>query len=198
MTPQHRSALNAPHRSGRLPILAAGLLAAASTAALPSAAQADPSHQDWATVDQQTQQVAGALGRTAAPIDRRIKLARCPERPAITAMNSSNLAVRCPSLGWRLRVAMLDHRGSGGDGDSQSSYFAASAPASQRAAASAPIIRRGDIVRISIETPNYSVSYPATAIQDGRMGEAISLRGADPKNPILAVVAGAGRAVISR
>lgn len=191
------TSLPPPPQALRHKALVTCLCVGAASLALSSPVQADPSHQDWTLVDRQTQQVAGALGRTAAPIDRRIKLSRCPEQPSITAMNSSNLAVRCASLGWRLRVAMLDRSGSFG-GEEQSSYFAPSTPTAQRTPASPPLIRRGDMVRISIETPSYSVSYPATAIQDGRMGDAISLRGADPKNPILAVVAGPGRAVISR
>lgn len=164
-----------------------------------SMAHAAAAQQDWAAVDAQTQNIAQALGRSAAPIDRRIKLAKCPEQLAITAMDSSSLAVRCASLGWRLRVAMISNASQNNAGqDNIGGFFAPAETTPRRTAAAAPIIRRGDVVRISIDTPNYSVSYPATATQDGRLGEAISLRGADPKNPIMAVVTGPGRANISR
>ncbi len=173
-----------------------GLIAAAPSDAI--AAAASPASQDWAAVDAQTQNIAGALGRTAAPIDRRIKLARCPEALAITAMDSNSLAVRCASLGWRLRVAMRSNAAQDSQDSAQSNFFAPNSSAAKRTPAAPPMIRRGDVVRISIDTPNYSVSYPATATQEGRLGETITLRGADPKNPILAVVTGPGRAEINR
>ena len=57
-------------------------------------------------------------------------------------------------------------------------------------------IRRGDNVRVTIDTANFSVSYSAVATQDGRPGETIALRGNDPKNLLSAVVTGPGRARI--
>jgi len=83
----------------------ASLTLFAATAA--PAATAQQATQDWQTVDMLTQAVAGAMGRTAVPIDRRIVLASCPEQPAISALDAQALAVRCPSLGWRLRVPLL-------------------------------------------------------------------------------------------
>jgi flagella basal body P-ring formation protein FlgA len=148
--------------------------------------------QDWQSVDAMTQPIARALGREAAPIDRRIKLAQCPERPEITAMNANSLAVRCPSLGWRLRVAMLGGNNRAEDTD----FTAAPAVPHPRQRSDPPTIKRGDMVRVSIDTASFNVSYPATATQDGRIGEAIALRGADPKNTIIAVVSGPGKANI--
>ena len=179
-----RSFTRRPHAS-----FLTGLALAIST---PAFAQA-PS-QDWQSVDAMTQHIARALGREAAPIDRRIKLAQCPEKPEITAMNANSLAVRCPSLGWRLRVAMLGANGRAVEQD----FSAAPNAAQPRQRSEPPTIKRGDVVRVSIDTASFSVSYPATATQDGRIGEAISLRGADPKNPIIAVVSGPGAASISR
>lgn len=159
--------------------IAAGI--AASLIAIP-AAGAQQATEDWATIDTLTQMVANAMGRTATPIDRRIKLARCPEQASVTPIDAQTLAVRCPSLGWRLRVPMTGPAGA----------MPASTPFS--APASTPAIRRGDAVRVSIETESFAVSYSATATQDGRVGETIALRGTDPKNLISAVVTGPGRA----
>lgn len=173
-------------------------LALALTSAASAMAQANPQHlQDWQSVDAMTQNIARALGREAAPIDPRIKLAQCPEKPEVTAMNANALAVRCASLGWRLRVAMLGAN-SRAMGNDFSEIYAASAQKQPRQRSEPPTIRRGDAVRVSIETTSYSVSYSAIATQEGRIGEAISLRGADPKNPIIAVVSGPGTASISR
>lgn len=155
------------------------------------AATAQQVHQDWQTIDMLTQAIAGAMGRTAAPIDRRIKLAACPEQPSITAMDAQTLAVRCPSLGWRLRVPMMG----GATGGGAMAEPAASAAA--RPAAGAPVIRRGDNVRVSIDSANFSVSYAAVATQDGRIGETIALRGNDAKNLLSATVTGPGRARIT-
>ena len=155
-------------------------------AAAPPAAQAQQAMQDWQTIDMLTQAVAGAMGRTAVPIDPRIKLARCPEQPAITAIDGHALAVRCPSLGWRLRVPMQ-----GAAAEPSARFVPAATPAP---AAAAPVIRRGDNVRVSIDTASFSISYAAVATQDGRVGETIALRGADAKNLLSATVTGPGRA----
>ncbi|QUM72670.1 flagella basal body P-ring formation protein FlgA [Sphingopyxis granuli] len=155
---------------------------ALALAAIP-AASAQQATEDWQTIDTLTAMVANAMGRSAAPIDRRIKLARCPEQASITAIDSQTLAVRCPSLGWRLRVPMTGPAGA-------MPVTAQSA----RPAAAAPAIRRGDHVRVSIDTESFSIAYTAVAAEDGRVGEAIALRGTDAKSMLSAVVTGPGRA----
>lgn len=155
----------------------------AAFAAVGASAQAQQATQDWQTVDKLTQAVAGAMGRTATPIDRRIKLARCPEQVAVTASDAQTLAVRCASLGWRLRVAMTGPAGA-----------APTSAAFARPAQSAPVIRRGDNVRVTIDAANYSISYAAIATEDGRVGETIALRGSDAKSMLSAIVVGPGLA----
>ena len=155
---------------------------AASLTALP-AAHAQQAMQDWQPIDAIAQTVANAMGRVAAPIDRRIKLARCPEQASVTAIDANALAVRCASLGWRLRVPM-----------SGPANAAPAATGFARPTASAPVIRRGDNVRVTIESETFTVSYSAIATQDGRLGETIALRGNDAKNMLSAVVTGPGRA----
>ena len=145
-------------------------LAACTAAANPAFAQ--QAHEDWQAIDVLTAMVASALGRTATPVDRRIKLARCPEQ-----------AVRCASLGWRLRVPM-----------SGPANAAPAATGFARPTASAPVIRRGDNVRVTIDTDSFSVSYAAVAAEDGRVGETIALRGNDTKSSLSATVIGPGRA----
>ena len=162
-------------------------------AACAPAAQAQQAMQDWQTIDMLTQAVAGAMGRTATPIDRRIKLANCPEQPAITPIDAQALAVRCPSLGWRLRVPM---QGAAGAAQPGAAFLPATAPAAP-AAAAAPVVRRGDNVRVSIDRASFSISYAAVATQDGRVGDTIALRGADAKHLLNATVTGPGRARIT-
>ena len=159
------------------------IAALAAGIAMAPAATAQQATEDWQTIDTLTAMVANAMGRTATPIDRRIKLARCPEQASITAIDSQTLAVRCESLGWRLRVPMAAQAGA-----ATPAVFARSAPAA------APVIRRGDNVRVTIESETFTVSYSAIATQDGRLGETIALRGNDAKNMLSAVVTGPGRA----
>ncbi len=161
------------------PRLALGL--AACTAAIPAHAQ--PANEDWQTIDVLTDMVAKAMGRTATPVDRRIKLARCPEQASVTAIDANALAVRCASLGWRLRVPMTGPTGA-----------APAAASYSRPAASAPVIRRGDNVRVTIDTESFSISYAAVAAEDGRVGETIALRGNDAKSSLSATEIGPGRA----
>ena len=160
--------------------LTAGLLAVA----IPAKAQ--QGHEDWQRIDALTTMVAQAMGRSATPIDRRIKLARCPEQATVTAIDGQALAVRCPSLGWRLRVPMT--------GPAAGSADAAPMAAAPAKPSGAPAIRRGDNVRVTIETDSYSISYAAIATQDGRIGETIALRGNDAKSMLSATVVGPGRA----
>lgn len=160
-------------------------LAACTLAGAP-AASAQQAHQDWQTIDALTAMVANALGRTATPVDRRIKLARCPEQASVTAIDANTLAVRCAALGWRLRVPMT---GPAAD----AAPFAASLA---RPAAEAPVVRRGDNVRVSIDTESFSIGYAAIATEDGRVGETIALRGNDAKSTLSATVTGPGRARI--
>jgi flagella basal body P-ring formation protein FlgA len=158
------------------------IISLAAALAIAPAAKAQQATEDWQTIDMLTQAVANAMGRTATPIDRRIKLARCPEQASVAAIDARTLAVRCASLGWRLRVAMSGPAG------------AAPVAASYGAPASAPVIRRGDAVRVTLESATFSVSYSAIANQDGRIGETIALRGDGPKTLISAIVTGPGRA----
>lgn len=158
----------------------------ASTIAAPFAAQGQGASEDWQAIDALTATVANALGRTATPVDRRIKLARCPEPATVSAIDANTLAVRCAPLGWRLRVAMT---GSAGAGSPTAASFTRPAP-------SAPVIRRGDNVRVTIDTPSYSIGYAAIAVEDGRIGETIALRGSDRKSTLSATVTGPGAARI--
>ena len=153
----------------------------AAIAAAPSA-NAQQASEDWQTIDMLTQAVASAMGRTATPVDRRIKLARCPEQASVTAIDAQTLAVRCASLGWRVRVPM------------SGPASATPATAGFAAPSSAPVIRRGDTVRVTLESDTFSVSYSAIANQDGRVGDSIALRGSDPKTILSAIVTGPGRA----
>jgi flagella basal body P-ring formation protein FlgA len=50
---------------------------------------------------------ARAVGRVAVPLDRGIRVPRCPTAPQIDVTYASSLAVRCPALGWHLHVGVV-------------------------------------------------------------------------------------------
>src|SRR3546814_20201847 len=85
-------------------IFIAGLAGLAGLAVAIPTATAQQRYEDWQAIDNLTAIVAGAMRRTAAPVDRRIKLQRCPEQATITAIDAQTLAVRCPSLGWPVQI----------------------------------------------------------------------------------------------
>ena len=111
-----------------------------------------------------------AVGR-AAPVDRRLKLPRCPMPADIAPVGGNAIAVRCPSLGWRILVPMV-------------------APPQSTAA---PDIRKGDIVELYVDGAGFSVSTSATAVEDGRVGQSVRVRPSDGNAPVSVTVLNAGR-----
>lgn len=110
---------------------------------------------------------------TAAPVDRRLKLARCPAPADIAPAGGSAIAVRCPALGWRILV-----------------------PLTAPAHAFSPDVRKGDIVDLTVEGAGFSISTAATAVEDGRIGQTMQVRTGDKTAPISTAVLGAGRVVV--
>jgi flagellar basal body P-ring formation protein FlgA len=150
----------------------------------PHHAGAAPVFEDLDAIDELTALMASSVGREALPVDRRIKLARCPEAVAIDFADRDSLAVRCKSINWRLRVPLAASR-------SDATLHGA---ATQRAALTAPAIRRGDNVSLEIRTETFTVSYAATAIDDAAVGQQVRLRTGDNRWPIRAIAVAPGRA----
>lgn len=147
--------------------LLTGLVIAATTA---------PSFQDLAALDARVAAVA-APG-AAVPIDKRIKLAPCPNEPEVSLPAAGAVAVRCAALGWKLRVALTGAAAAQGE------------PA-------APLIRRGDTIEIVARGGGYSVSSAGTALEDGAPGASIRVKIPTSPSPVTAVVARAGVASIA-
>jgi flagellar basal body P-ring formation protein FlgA len=147
-----------------------------------TAAQAQ-SFQDIADLEIQVQASLGAgigePGGPAQPIDRRLKLKPCPEPATIDPPALGAVAVRCQSLGWRIRVPLT--RGAG-------QIYAAAAPIKVE-----PVIRKGDQVELTASSGSFSVSTVATAEQDGAPGERIRVRSEAKKGVVIGVVTEDGR-----
>ena len=107
----------------------------------------------------------GEPGGPLVPIDRRLKLAPCPAPVAIDPPALGAVALRCPQLGWRIRVPLMR----------------ATAAVAVKAA---PLVRRGDPVEIVAQSEAFSVSAQAIAQEDGAVGDRIRVK-TDPKAPVI-------------
>ncbi len=161
----------------KLPILLAGT---ASALLLTTAGMAQTANEDLQALDARVANFAASMGATAVPIDRRIRLMKCPQPAAIEPDTSGSLAVRCPDLGWRMRVSL-------------------NRPAGARLSqANAPIlVKRGDNVHVTISSNAFAIDYTATATENGREGDMIGLRFGDKNTVIEGKVSGPGQAVVS-
>ena len=119
--------------------------------------------EDFDRLDARIAELAAATGEKAGAIDRRIKLSRCHEAPSLERAGIGVIAVRCAALGWRLRVQTN----------------AAVADPAQRGKvqiAETPVVRRGEAVNVMVVGEDFSVSYVATAMDDGAVGSSVRVK----------------------
>lgn len=140
--------------------------------------------EDLAALDRKVAAALGAdfgePGGPARPIDKRLKLAACPQPAIVDAPAMGAVLVRCEPLGWRIRVALT--RSAGG-----------SVQAEEKAE---PIIRKGDQVQLTALTGSFSVSTPAIAEQDGAPGDRIRVRSETKKGAVIGLVMPDGRVTL--
>jgi flagellar basal body P-ring formation protein FlgA len=155
--------------------------------AFPSSLHAQ-SFEDITALDEQIAASLGAAsGGSAMPIDRRLKLARCPQVPVIDPPVLGAIAIRCLPLGWRIRVAITPLK-----------HDATQDNASIAASIAAPIVvQKGDAVELTISGDSFDVSASAIALDDGATGKSIRVKTLTSRNPVTAVVKGAGAVQIS-
>lgn len=109
----------------------------------------------------------GAPGGARAPVDRRLRLARCPSELALEwyGRTRDTVLVRCPEQGgWRLFVPLA-------------------ASGSRQTAADA--VTRGDLVTITVRGAGFTLSRQGEALEAGSVGEWIRVRGADRRGETL-------------
>jgi len=117
----------------------------------------------------------GEPGGPMAPIDRRLKLAACPTNVTIDPPRLGAVALRCPAIGWRIRVPLTR-------------LADASASGVAMIAKAEPVVRRGDPVDLVAEADGFSVSVSAIAQEDGVPGARIRVRADGKRTPIYAEV----------
>lgn len=123
----------------------------------------------------------GEPGGPARPIDKRLKLAACPQPAIVDPPAMGAVLVRCEPLGWRIRVALT--RAAAG-------YAQASVEKAE------PIIRKGDQVELTASTGTFSVSTVAIAEQDGAPGDRIRVRSEQKKGAVIGMVMPDGRVAL--
>jgi flagella basal body P-ring formation protein FlgA len=147
-----------------------------------TAAQAQ-GFEDISALEIQVQAALGAgigePGGPAQPIDRRLKLKPCPEPATIDPPALGAVAVRCASLGWRIRVPLTR---------AAAQTYGVAAPTR-----SEPVIRKGDQVELTASSGSFTVSTVAVAEQDGAPGERIRVRADAKKGVVIGVVTQDGR-----
>ena len=119
----------------------------------------------------------GEPGGPSTPIDRRMKLASCPEAAVIEAPTYGAATIRCEPLGWRIRVPLV-----------RSAAIQAGAVAQAE-----PVVRKGDQVELRAAGGEFQVSTTVVAEEDGAPGDRIRVRGELKAPSIIAEVDGPGR-----
>lgn len=164
-----------PHPSHNNPLMKAPLM---QKYLLPFALLAAPlsaqQFEDVAALDAQVAAVTAA----AQPVDRRLRLARCPEGVTVDPPALGAVALRCKSLGWRIRVPL--------------------AQAAQTETAPEIVIRRGDVVELISSGDGFEVSTQGTAIEDGHAGKGIRVKSPTTAGIIAGTVTAAGVVQIKR
>ena len=114
------------------------------------------------------QEVAAFLGVSPAdagkafiPVDRRLKLADCAAPLAIDwpGTRRDSVLVQCPLAGgWKLYVRTMGQAAAGGS------------------VATGPVIKRGDVVTVTVKAHGFSVSQEGQALEGGAVGDWIRIR----------------------
>lgn len=141
----------------------------AALAAAPAIAQS--AHADLGAIDRAVVQFTGAPqgapGGAALPVDRRLKLAPCRASLALGWYGGrrDTVEVACPMPGgWKLFVPLAG---------------------SSAAAASVPLIARGDAITVMVQGKGFAVSQPGEALEAGAEGAWIKVRTQAPGAPVL-------------
>lgn len=111
----------------------------------------------------------GEPGGAIAPVDKRLRLAACPQQPTVEGPVFGAAIVRCDRLGWRIRVPLSG----------------AAAPGQMRAQQQRDIlVRKGDPVQLVAGNASFTVSRVMIAEEDGAVGDMIRVREDSKSAPV--------------
>lgn len=114
------------------------------------------------------------VGTDAEPVDKRLKIAQCPADPIIAPAVDKAVVVRCPALGWRLRVPVRE--------------------SSSSAQAEKYVIRKGDLVECISGGPGFSVSTRMIALDNAAAGQPLRVKSPTSPVPLTAIAKSRGLA----
>ena len=115
------------------------------------------------------------IGKRAQLLDRRLRIALCPEGPVFDTSLPNAITASCPSKGWRLRVPLVG----------------------RSATPSAEVfIRRGDAVQLAYVGSGFEISTSAIALDDGREGGSVRVKTPTATAPLTARVRAPGEVEI--
>jgi flagellar basal body P-ring formation protein FlgA len=119
------------------------------------------SFEDLEILDERVQ----AIAIDAQPIDKRLKLAQCPEDPIIVPPVGGAVIVRCTQIGWRLRVPVN--------------------PAKAATELAIIAVRKGELVECISGGSGFAVSTNMVALEDAAIGQAVRVK--SPTSPAAVV-----------
>ncbi len=128
----------------------------------------------------------GQPGGAVAPVDRRLKLAACPQVPQMSGMMFGAAMIECKPLGWRIRVPLHP-------GDQQP--MATMQPAAYGRAAPVQrqvVVKKGDPVQMIAGGSAFMVTRMMIADEDGAPGDMIRVREDKKSDPVMARVQESG------
>jgi flagellar basal body P-ring formation protein FlgA len=115
--------------------------------------------------------VASAVGvGSVKPIDRRLKLARCPEPVTLDTAAPSTVVLRCNIVGWRIRVPVAQAVGASNAGEI--------------------LVKRGETVEMVIQGDGFEIASSGIAIEDGFSGKRIRVKSSTGNGSITGTVVG--------
>ena len=160
---------------------------AAAALIVPAAAGAQAAFADPAAIDAEVAAFTGAgvgqPGGARAPVDRRLRMAPCPQPLALSwhGRSADMVRVACPALaGWQVFVPV----NAGG-----------AAPAA-RASAPEGGVERGQALTIAVQGRGFTVTQQGEAMEAGRIGDWIRVRPEGTREPVRARIDNPGRVVI--
>lgn len=132
----------------------------------------------------------GEPGGPVAPIDRRLRLASCPQLPVVEPVKMNAATVSCASLGWRIRVP-LAISGQAAAPRNTANYSAPSAAPSQ-GPSHVIVVKKGDPVQLIAGNDSFTISRVMIADEDGAIGAMIRVRQDSRAAPVTARVESSG------
>lgn len=128
----------------------------------------------------------GQPGGALAPVDRRLRLAPCPQVPEVSGPLFGAAVVECKPIGWRIRVPLSAQPAAVAQPVNTAWQPRAATPRAAQPAA--PVVKKGDPVQLIAGGDSFTVSKLMIAEEDGAAGQMIRVREDKKGSPVLAQV----------